>query len=47
MKATCYTNLVEGGCTIQGNVLIEESAVNEVVGYLIQVDTNVLKVYKV
>ena len=28
-NAPYYTNLVERGCTIQGEVLIEESALNE------------------
>ena len=35
MKAHYYTNLVEGGPTIQGVLLIEESAPNEVVRYFI------------
>ena len=34
LKADYYTNLVEGGgCTIQKDVLIKESALNEVVRY--------------
>ena len=33
MKSHYYTNLVEGGRTIQGDALIEESALNEVVRY--------------
>ena len=31
MKAHFYTNLVEGGCTIQGDVIIQESTLNEIV----------------
>ena len=31
MKVHYYTNLVEGGCTVQGDTLMEESALNEVV----------------
>ena len=34
MKAHYYTNLVEDDRTIQKDVLIEESALNEVVRYL-------------
>ena len=34
MKAHYYTNLVEGGRTIRGDFLIEESALNEVVRYV-------------
>ena len=30
MKAHFYTNLVEGGRTVQGDALIEESVLNEV-----------------
>ena len=33
MKTHYYTNLVEGGCTFQRDVLIEESAQNEVVQF--------------
>ena len=31
MKAHYYTNLIEGGRTKQGDVLFEESALNEIV----------------
>ena len=34
MKALYYTILVEHGRTIQGDVLIEESALNEVIRFL-------------
>ena len=34
-NAPYYTNLVERGCTIQGDVLIEESALNEAVQKLL------------
>ena len=33
MKATYYTNLVEGGRSIQGDALIRKSVLNEVVQY--------------
>ena len=36
MKAQYYTNLVEGGPSTQGDLLIEKSALNEVVRYFTQ-----------
>ena len=41
MKAQYYANLVGGGCTIQGNVLIEES---EVVRYFFTFQLSLMKI---
>ena len=37
MKAHYHTNLVIGGLTIQGDVLIDGSALIEVAGYTVEV----------
>ena len=37
MKAHYYTNLLEGGRAIQVDVLIKESALNEVLRYMFKV----------
>ena len=44
MKAQYYTNLVEGGHTVQGDILllIEESALSKVVRYSVLKSENII-----
>ena len=42
MKAQYYTNLVEGGRSVQGDILIEESALDSVVRYYVLKSENII-----